>query len=612
MAINWNQAEFVSPKIQIAPDQLPLEAAMKVGEVLQGRYDQALTQDTKLSALNKKLMGSVDPADQELAKEITQLYGDRLKDRASKGDYHNMRWQTAADAEDYANIYTGLSEKAKLNQKYRDYINTTKDVADPNKRKWMLEKWQKAQTKSGFDAENRLVTGLNVDAPKIIGDTDYAKWADTFGNNYKADGAGGKKASTIMTKAGDKLPDGSTSAGGAYKNVTGGKWERVRDADVIKGLYDYAQSDPNLQATIDRDTEFSIDSNPLREGETLASRREQVESETFGQAARAAGNKYGFQITYSETESTYDTQMNNLLASASNGYSNQDMTNLIPSQKTVAINENYNNLNKQLSGITYNKNGSIDSYSPNLSNGNKVLDAAGNAITAIPLVGQALKLYNASKSSEEKMKEIIPLGLYDIFKKQGFTDRQMVTAYQQHIERTHKTVTTGYSFISSEDQSQSVGTVAAATADADYVSADGTVVKGSELKTGDLKFYPAAGTYAIVKDGVSYQPTTVIPGIEKTLSYSKEIYDDFTNIGSKANIVVHPFTGQVLSIMKDEIRPDGTYKGRVGLVQKVDGKWVKAAEPVTFDTQKEGLTPSVINRKIQGALKFATQSIGIQ
>jgi len=314
MAINWNQAEYVSPKLQITPDQLPLEAGMKVGEVLQGRYDKAIETDTKIGALTKKLMGSVDPSDQELAKEITATYGARLKERASKGDYQNMQWQTMADADDFANIYIGLTNKAQQMQKYRDYIDTHKGIVDPNMKAWMKKDWESKQAKSTFDKENRFVSGLHVSAPNLVEDTDFAKFADSFASGWKADSGGGKTGKTVMTKPGDKLADGTISAGGMYNETSKHTWEKVKDTDIIKGLNDYAKASPALQATIDRDVQFGLSNQPLREGETLAQRRASVEHDNMDKAWKAASNKFGYTSNYSDVQSEYNTQLNAALA----------------------------------------------------------------------------------------------------------------------------------------------------------------------------------------------------------------------------------------------------------------------------------------------------------
>jgi hypothetical protein len=314
MAINWNQAEFVAPKLQIVPEQLPLEAGLKVGEVLQNRYDKAIETDTKIGALTKKLMGSVDPKDQELAKEITDTYAARLKDRATIGDYHKMQWQTLADAEDFANIYTGLTEKAKTMQKYRDYIDTNKEVVDPRIKAYQKAEWEKAQAKSTFDKENRFVSGLGVSAPSLVADTDFAKFADSFASGFKADSGGSKTGKTIFTKLGDKLPDGTISAGGAYNQINANKWEKVKDTDIIRALNDYAAASPGLQATIDRDTKASIYYEPLREGETLEQRKEMVKRDNMSRAWNAAANKFGYTSSYDEVENEYNTELNAALA----------------------------------------------------------------------------------------------------------------------------------------------------------------------------------------------------------------------------------------------------------------------------------------------------------
>ena len=301
---------FVNPNIQITPNELPLEQMQKTSDTIQGRYDKAYEEETKTRALGKKLQASADPADRELAKQIMNTYGTRLDDRAKTGDYQNMRWQTAQDAQEFGDIYQGLSEKAKTMQKYRDHINTANGLDTPGIRQYYLDKFNKDAAKSQFDPNSRILSGLNVEAPSLVEDTDWAKLANDFGAGWKADSVGGKSVRTVFTKPGEKLGDGSTSAGGAYKETSVGKWEQVKEKDIKKGLYDFFSSDPSAKATIDRDTQFSISKQPLREGETIESRRKEIEHNDVSRAVEAAANKYGYTNSYTEKDDIADDRMN--------------------------------------------------------------------------------------------------------------------------------------------------------------------------------------------------------------------------------------------------------------------------------------------------------------
>ena len=307
MPIDWNQAQFVDPKLQIVGEQLPVEAAMKTGDILQGRYDKAMEMDTKLGALKKKLMGSVDPADQELAKQISDTFDARLNERKAKGDYQNMQWQTTADAEDFANIYTGLVEKAKTMQKYRDYINTTDKISNQDKKKWELEKWAAAQAKSKFDPENRFVSNLNVEAPKLTYDYDMAKAVDAFGKGFEADLTANTGNKYKSYKEGEKMKNGVVApVSGIYDVTTGHKVSEVKASDIERVIDTYMKNTPEAAAYKDSEIQYYM-SKGLTEDEA----RQKFKIDVEDSLKDAAGIKYGFKRIEDVVDQKYDASVTN-------------------------------------------------------------------------------------------------------------------------------------------------------------------------------------------------------------------------------------------------------------------------------------------------------------
>jgi hypothetical protein len=63
MAINWNQAEYVAPKLQIVPEQLPVEAGVKVGAVLQDRFDKSYENLTKAEEALRQMQNQASSVD---------------------------------------------------------------------------------------------------------------------------------------------------------------------------------------------------------------------------------------------------------------------------------------------------------------------------------------------------------------------------------------------------------------------------------------------------------------------------------------------------------------------------------------------------------------------
>jgi hypothetical protein len=113
MPINFNQQTFFDPKIDIIGKEIPVADIEKTANVIQDRYDKSLENETKSLAIAKKLQQSVSSRDKELAAQILTDYQTRLDERAKKGNYADMGWQTAADALDVAGLHEGLTNKAK-------------------------------------------------------------------------------------------------------------------------------------------------------------------------------------------------------------------------------------------------------------------------------------------------------------------------------------------------------------------------------------------------------------------------------------------------------------------------------------------------------------------
>jgi hypothetical protein len=600
MAINWNQAEYVSPKLQITPDQLPLEAGIKVGDILQGRYDKAIETDTKIGALTKKLMGSVDPSDQALAKEITATYGERLKERAGKGDYQNMQWQTMADADDFANIYTGLTSRAKSLAEGRKQIAESKDYFLAGSREAALERYNNSVGSAAFDKENRFVSNLTVNPFKEAADQDVLNEFLKVAPHIRTNTSKGKDAYIGYIDETGK-PTNSPVPGKSFmaKITQTGDYERLTSTDIHNEMIKFGKAHSGIDAMLERDLDRANIQNP--EERLLA--KEQL----YKRHLEDAANSVSTMFDYAKDSRKTDFQvLGATTASNAGGYLpiDADLKNMIPSQGEVVINDSYTKAKNQLDKLQFTDNGDLDVST--------VTTAEQNSRELFGDVKEFMNLISP-KSKEEVMRSMVPPKFYDNLKAKGLTDKHIASAYASHMDKQRKTVNTGYSLVFGEDQKQAINAVSAAIADNQFTSSSGDAVKGSDIKGGDIKFYPGLGTYKIIKDGETYTPTTKIPFVEKQMAFSKELIDDFTDIGSMTNIVTHPHLPYTISIVKDEIRPDGTYTGKVGVaVKNADGTYSQSANPVSFDTKKEGLTPDVINKKVHGAIKLATQSLGVQ
>lgn len=249
----FNKQLFFDPKIDIVGKEVPLAALEKTGNVLQERYDKAMDNETKIGAVAKKLAASSNPVDRETANQILKTYQDKLATRAKNGKYFDMVWQTQQDALDVAGMYEGLSNKNKTISEYEKMIDLNPKINDPKVKEYLKNQFKQNVKASQFDTENNILQGLDVNAPNIVNDFDYGKWAMENAGQWKPDTFGGKNVKTISTKAGDKLPDGTISGGGLYKLIGNHVTEKVSKQEIMQGLNKMAQEHPELQATLQRD-----------------------------------------------------------------------------------------------------------------------------------------------------------------------------------------------------------------------------------------------------------------------------------------------------------------------------------------------------------------------
>ena len=122
MAINWNQAEYVAPKLQIVPEQLPIEAGVKVGTVLQDRFDKSYENLTKAEEALRQMALNANEVDKPEVERIYNQYSEQLKG-IDKSDLHNARWKTLKLATEAANNYISVAEKNKKIQAQEEMIS---------------------------------------------------------------------------------------------------------------------------------------------------------------------------------------------------------------------------------------------------------------------------------------------------------------------------------------------------------------------------------------------------------------------------------------------------------------------------------------------------------
>jgi len=266
MNLNYDMATFVDPKIQIAPRELPVEEMMKVGNVLQDRFDKAMENETKTQAFIRKLKSSSNPADHAVADQIMSNYNERLKDRATNGRYQDMQWQTQQDALDVAGMYEGLSNKNKSIQAEISAI--MKNDAWKNKDA-RIKDFMRTVKSANYDTENRMLTGLDVNPFGAAKDVNGGHLALEYGKNAKPfvyAGANGKLVRLDIN--GRPIPESDRTTKQAYIGhlSTIGDLKILKEEDLAKTLRSNLLEDADMKAMMDRDlkhlyAEAGIDPN---------------------------------------------------------------------------------------------------------------------------------------------------------------------------------------------------------------------------------------------------------------------------------------------------------------------------------------------------------------
>ena len=288
MPIDFKQQTFFDPKIDIIGKEVPVADIEKTANVIQDRYDKSLENETKSLAIAKKLQQSVSSRDKELAAQILADYQGRLEERAKKGNYADMGWQTAADALDVAGLHEGLTNKAKKEEASLAEI-AKKNISNPERMAFEQQNWLGQQETPTWDNKNRILTGLNLTAPKVVEDQDMAKLVNNWANDIESNIVGKGNKTEKYFKQGDKLPNGQLVVVPGIYNLGDSRNVETVTGDRVEAIVkNYAEADPTVSAYKDALTRFYATKMDPKAAALRA------EEETIGAATRAAKTKYAF------------------------------------------------------------------------------------------------------------------------------------------------------------------------------------------------------------------------------------------------------------------------------------------------------------------------------
>jgi hypothetical protein len=250
----FNKQLFFDPKIDIVGKEVPLAALEKTGNVLQGRYDQAMDNETKIGAVAKKLAASSNPVDRETANQILKTYQDKLATRAKNGKYFDMVWQTQQDAMDVAGMYEGLSNRNKEIEKAKQNIISSPKYFKPGSREAALKQFENTLKSSQYNTENNILQGLEVNPFNEASDVDALKWAVDYGHLMKPTVNKVSGTSIVGVDAnGNEIKDPKIKPTMLMTKTRSGNLVKLTSQEIQNALAPAAMSDPNINAELERD-----------------------------------------------------------------------------------------------------------------------------------------------------------------------------------------------------------------------------------------------------------------------------------------------------------------------------------------------------------------------
>ena len=281
MAIDFNKQLVFDPKIEIVGEEVPLAAMEKTGAVLQDRYDKSYEQYSLADEALKQMEASANAVDREKAKELRELYNQEMQSILQKGDFHNMRQQTAALARNAAVNYKTIAER---NQKIQaDLEAIAKDPRyrlDPEGAK---KEYLSKVAAVNINPETRTISDFTVTPYNAAADQSAAEImlpiAPTLTAKYLKS-KGSYFDTEVNPLTGQKVLVVRTQSGGKEKLPAG---------EIEKDLMAFMENNEAYKAYIARDTgRLGYDIN-TKEGKQVY---DNLMIERLQGAAKALGNMY--------------------------------------------------------------------------------------------------------------------------------------------------------------------------------------------------------------------------------------------------------------------------------------------------------------------------------
>lgn len=279
MAIDFNKQLVFDPKIEIVGKEVPLAAMEKTSNVLQDRYDKSYEQYSLADEALKQMEASANAVDRQKAKELRELYNQELQGILQKGDFHNMRQQTAALARNAAVNYKTIAER---NQKIQSDLDAL--AKDPRYRLDPEGAKKEYLSKIGainINPETRTISDFTVTPYNAAADVSIAEKLLKIAPTIRTKTTGNEDARFVQ-----QMFNGQPIW---TKVSTSGKTEVLSADEINNELSAYIKTDPEVQAYVARDVgRMGLDVN-TKEGQQAYN---QLLNERISGSTKALGNMY--------------------------------------------------------------------------------------------------------------------------------------------------------------------------------------------------------------------------------------------------------------------------------------------------------------------------------
>lgn len=255
--MDWNDAGYESANIKIEPNQLPLDAMWKTGQIIQERYDKNLDTFTKMGALRKQMKQNSSKEDHSTVDQIFNRYEGILGDISSRGDYHNLGAQINQEATDLFAMSQGLSERKALMDAEKARITRDPNLTDPQRKAALLEHYSKTNNNLSYVKDENQLSGVAVNPYGYAPTVDKHELMQKYYKDMHANIKKVSKKDIVRLNSFGQIAKNDADVVGYGIRTVAGSIESLSSKDIQHYLENAALKDEKLKAEFTTDFEIS-------------------------------------------------------------------------------------------------------------------------------------------------------------------------------------------------------------------------------------------------------------------------------------------------------------------------------------------------------------------